>query len=182
MRTERLSRPQYAKACPRRRARPRHLDPRTFGADRFGHDRRRAQRLLSRTPCYPHSTMRGDLYRVVDALYREAGVRKIFSDWPCDPNLLCQLLRSSLGASFRVTRPAFLYAFTDSRERRKAERPLKLTPYPQICDAGVLRATVIASAIDLVGGILHPGTSRNRRDVYKRPIPAYPEAGNALRL
>ncbi len=41
------------------------------------------------------------------------------------------------------------YGFERTQE---AERPLKLTPYPQLCHAGVLRATVIASAIDLVGG------------------------------
>ena len=35
---------------------------------------------------------------------------------------------------------------------RDPEHSLRLTPYPHICHAGVLRATVIASAIDLVGG------------------------------
>ena len=33
-------------------------------------------------PLLPALDNEGDLYRVVDALYREAGVRKIFSDWP----------------------------------------------------------------------------------------------------
>ena len=35
---------------------------------------------------------------------------------------------------------------------RLGETDLAIVPYPEICVAGTLRATVIASAIDLVGG------------------------------
>ncbi|MFK7894960.1 MAG: hypothetical protein AB8G23_03940 [Myxococcota bacterium] len=35
-----------------------------------------------------------------------------------------------------------------------SETPLIIQPYPEIGEAGVLRATIIASAIDLVGGLL----------------------------
>ena len=41
------------------------------------------------------------------------------------------------------------YGFTRTGD---PERPLELTPYPEVCAHGALRATVVASAIDLVGG------------------------------
>lgn len=50
--------------------------------------------------------------------------------------------------------PATPPFFTRYGFSRTSERPNELTidPYPEICVAGALRATVIASAIDLVGG------------------------------
>jgi len=43
-------------------------------------------------PLLPALDNEGDLYRVVDALYREAGVRKIFSDWPAIPTYYANCL------------------------------------------------------------------------------------------
>jgi len=41
------------------------------------------------------------------------------------------------------------YGFTRTGD---AEAPLEITPYAEVCANGALRATVVASAIDLVGG------------------------------
>ena len=41
------------------------------------------------------------------------------------------------------------YGFTRTGD---PEAPLELAPYPAVCAHGALRATVLASAIDLVGG------------------------------
>ena len=49
------------------------------------------------------------------------------------------------------TPPLFTrYGFSRTGE---VDRPLRIEPYPQICANGALRATVVASAIDLVGGL-----------------------------
>jgi acyl-coenzyme A thioesterase PaaI-like protein len=49
--------------------------------------------------------------------------------------------------------PPFFTRYGFSRTGR-SEAPLVIEPYPQICVGGALRATVVASAIDLVGGFL----------------------------
>ncbi len=63
---------------------------------------------------------------------------------------------------------------------RRGETDLAIVPYPEICVAGALRATVIASAIDLVGGFhtraLAGSDATFTSDLSLRiPAPARPE-------
>ncbi len=55
--------------------------------------------------------------------------------------------------STREAAPALFtrYGFTRTGD---PDAPLEIRPYPHLCHAGVLRATVIASAVDLVGGFV----------------------------
>lgn len=77
--------------------------------------------------------------------------------------------------------PPFYTRYGFARTGR-AEAPLEILPYDEICRAGALRATIVASAIDLVGG-LHTRALAGRDATFTSDLSLrIPDPGRPTRL